>query len=198
MTPHMLDFVRTVAWYNNMQGPILEVGSYIEANQEHLDLRRAFPRGTPYLGTDVLTGPGVDRTMDLLDLGQVSAVVSEFKPKVILCLYVLEHVWEIQKAANSLASIWQRDPESWLFVSTHQNQPYHATGQYHDFWRITASGMKRLFDEAGLYGASVFVHPDSSNPSDVMVIRQPASMPWPTKEFEKSMFAATSHWEHYC
>lgn len=183
MTPHMLEFVRDMHWYNGAdEGPVLEIGSYIEANQEHLDLRRAFRRGAPYLGIDVNEGPGVDRVASLLDAGQMSAVLDSFAPKVILCLYVIEHVWDVRAAAGALAAAWKRYPESWLWVATHQNQPFHGTEKYGDFWRLTAPGLCRLMEEAGVPDGRGFVLSDPStgrsNPSDVVVVRQPASLPW--------------------
>lgn len=201
MTPHMLDFVRTFVWYAEIRGPVLDVGSYVEANQEYLDFRRAFPVGTSYLGVDVLAGPGVDRKMDLLCADDVGAVLSDFCPRVVLCLYVVEHVWDIFAAARALASMWQKSLDSWLFVATHQNQPYHGTDKYPDYWRLTASGLGRLMDEAGVPDSKVFVTPNTSNPEDVIAIRQLLSQSWPDEAMSKtvvSVEATTSvHWEQY-
>lgn len=198
MTDHMLDFMRSLVWYADICGPVLEIGSYVEANQDHLDMRRAFPRGTPYLGIDTHEGPGVDRVADLMNSTQIDHLLAEHRPKVVLCLYVIEHVWVIHQAVKALADIWHRDRESWMFVGTHQNQPYHATEKYPDFWRITASGMKRIFDEANLPGANVIVFPDSSNPTDVLMVQQPGSMAWPEETFDKVRRATSPHWKKYC
>lgn len=186
MTSHMIDLVRNVVWYADIKGPILEIGSYIEDNQEHLDLRKAFPRGTPYTGVDVNEGPGVDRKVDLLNPEQMHAILYEVAPKAVFCLYVIEHVWDIKAAANALATLWLRNQESWLWIATHQSQPFHGTSNYGDFWRLTLPGLARLMDEAGVPGSQILALDNSSNPSDVLMVRQPASMPWPDEAFDLS------------
>ena len=168
----MLDFVRTLARCADLSGPVLDIGSYIEDGQASLDLRRAFPRGSRYVGVDVLEGPGVDHKCDFLDASQVDDLLVELQPKVIVCLYVLEHVWDIQLAARSLARIWRRSPGAWLIASTHQSQPYHGTANYPDYWRITYQGLTRLFTETGI-DIRVLAFPGNSNPSDVVAIRPP-------------------------
>ena len=198
MTPHMIDFIHSFAWFAEINGPVLEIGSYIEAGQDHLNLRRAFPRETQYLGVDRIEGAGVDRKVDMLDQSQVDALLDSYAPRVTLCLYVMEHVWDIKEAAQVLTKMWQRYPESWLFVSTHQQQAFHGTEKYPDYWRITAPGMKRLF--ADMSGVHVIVSPDTNNPTDVMAVRQPASLPWPEESVKRALKASEifAHWEVYC
>src|SRR5262245_19990055 len=98
----------------------------------------------------MLAGPGVDRVANLLVPQKIDAAYSAIQPRSIFCLYVLEHVWDIHGAAAALASLWKRDPESWLWVSTHQTQPYHATAQYGDYWRLTATGLRQLLADVGV------------------------------------------------
>lgn len=198
MTHHMLDFVRTVAWYGKWSGPVLEIGSYIESEQDHLDLRRAFPPGTAYCGIDRIPGKGVDEVVDMFNTDAMSATLDRVDPTVVICCYVLEHVWEINAAARALTNIQKRNPKAWLWASTHQNQPYHGTSDYDDYWRITASGMRNLFADDEIGGASIFVHADTSNPTDVVAIRHPVSIVWPTEVFTQAMRAATAHWEQFC
>ena len=181
MTQHMFNLVRSMARHC-MKGAVLEIGSYIERGQEHLNLREAFPTPTEYLGVDVNDGDGVDRQMDLLNPDQVADVARDFAPTIILCLYVLEHVWEIRRAAQTLGGIWKQHPNAWLLVATHQNQSYHGTEKYQDYWRITAEGLRRLMEEAGVDDSHILVEPDPTNPSDVLAVRQPAGMVWPADE----------------
>ena len=203
MTSHMIDFIRNFVWFANVKGPVLEIGSYIEINQGHLDLRRVFSADTKYLGIDVLEGPGVDRKVDMFDAEEMSKIMCELTPKTVMCLYVIEHVWKINEAAAILGNMWKKDPESWLFVATHQNQPYHGTDHYGDFWRLTAPGLGRLMDESGVPDAKVFVLNDTSNPCDVFAIRQPLSMSWPGEAMTKTVQAVAisnyhpMHWEQY-
>lgn len=179
------------------------MGSFIEAEQDHLDLRRAFRPGSPYVGVDLLDGRGVDRKADLLDQEAMAALVEELRPRVVLCLYVLEHVWEIGRAAAALGAMWKQNPESWIFVATHQNQPFHGTDHYGDFWRLTAPGLRRLMDESGIPDAKIFVLQNTSNPADIVAIRQPLSMSWAgeamTKTVQRLEVASTSptHWEQW-
>ncbi len=199
MTPRMLDMIRCVGWHVAMQGPVLEVGSYIEESQGHLNLRQAFPRGTPYVGTDVLSGPGVDRIVSVLDAEQMNAVADSIQPKTILCLYVVEHIWDLDTAFRVLGGLWQKHPESWLWVSTHQNQPFHGTSRYGDYWRVTTTTMHRLLEEVGgIQGAHVLVHADTSNPEDVVGVRQPTSLAFPVADIEAAFRTTAAHWEIYC
>ena len=195
MTPHMLDLVRAIAWHCDIRGPVLDIGSYIESGQEHLDLRRAFPRSATYVGVDIIEGPGVDRHASLLDASQMDAVVTDVTPAITVCLYVMEHVWDMHSSATALARIWQKNPNTWLMVSTHQRQPYHGTPNYPDYWRITAQGMQRLFDDTGIEGTHVIVHPNTSDPTDVLAIRQPANMAWPVEAFVMVVRSVSEHWE---
>lgn len=201
MTPHLRDFVRTMNWYTETSGPVLEIGSYIEANQEYLDMRLAFPPGPRYVGVDLIEGSGVDQVADLLDQDRMLALVDDIQPRAVLCLYVLEHLWNIREAAKVLGSMWQRNPESWLWISTHQNQPYHGTGKYPDYWRITAEGMKRLMEESGVDDPKVFVLESTTNPEDVVAVRQPKSMAWPgeamTKTVNHLIRESKVKWEQY-
>ena len=196
MTPHCLDLIRNASWHLRMEGPVLEIGSYIEDNQEGLDLRQAVPRSTLYGGADVIAGPGVDVTMDLTSEASVRAAVDQMAPpRVILCLYVLEHVWDIRAATQQLAKLWRSAPEAWLWAATHQMQPYHGTAKYPDYWRVTHTALARLFAEAGIEGGHILVNPDSSNPEDVMFVRQPASQPWPEEAMRKVLALSRGHWE---
>lgn len=213
MTDHCFHFVRWVVYYASLRGPVLEVGSYIEAQQDHLNLRKTFPDGTAYVGVDVIPivkstvpspddptqqveienkPPGVDRYGDLMDESQLLSVADEVRPQIILCLYVLEHVWEIRKAAATLGALWRRHPESWIWVATHQSHPLHGTEKYPDYWRVTVPGMRRLMDEAGIPDTHIFSHEDVTNPEDIIAIRQPSSMEWSEDIFANAI-RDTSH-----
>lgn len=198
MTPHMIEFIRTMAHHAGISGPVLEIGSYIEVNQDHLNFRTAFPEGTPYVGVDVLEGPGVDRQVDLLNEEAMSRLVDEVQPKVVLCLYVLEHVWDIVTAARILGNLWRRNPESWLWIATHQNQPYHGTAKYGDYWRLTASGLKRLMEESGVDEPKVFTLANTNNPEDILAVRQPRSQPWPGEAMTTTSRSVSVRWDQYC
>lgn len=176
MTPHMLELVRHFC--GDKGGPVLEIGSYIEAQQDHMNVRGMFPSGTPYLGVDANPGPGVDRVADLLDIDAMRQVCREVRPRIVLCLYVLEHVWDIHKAAQSLATVWQEQP-CWLLAATHQRQPFHGTPKYADYWRLTLHGLERLMTEAGVPAVKVFGHGSTSDPDDIIAVRQPFNEGWP-------------------
>lgn len=179
MTPRMFDLVKALASQDGSRGPVLEIGSLVESEQDHLDLRQLFP-GQRYVGLDVVDGPGVDARGSLLDAAGLVQIAVDLKPRFILCLYVLEHVWRIREAVDALAQAWTNNPvESWLVVATHQNQPYHGhLPLYDDFWRLTARGLRCLMDDVKIPGGIVFVHQSSTNPEDVVFIRPPLSTDW--------------------
>lgn len=218
MTEHCFHFVRNTIYFASAQGPVLDIGSYIEDKQEHLDFRLGFVNPVRYVGVDVIPPSGtvdeqgekkqvmprgVDRNGNVLDREDLLAIAKEIDPKIILCLYVLEHVWEIGKAAENLSALWNAHPQAWMFVSTHQNQPFHGTINYPDYWRITASGLRKLFADAGTPDPHVFVSQDTSNPEDVVVVRQPISMDWKDAEaifknvINATMFPPRPRWETY-
>ena len=178
MTQHMFDLVREML--APVGGPVLEIGSYVESQQDHLNMRNAFPADTHYIGIDANPGAGVDFVVDLLSPTEMDVLQRAFTPRVVLCLYVVEHAWRIHDAMRALADVWKRNPESWMLVATHQNQPYHGTAKYGDYWRLTLQGLRQLAIEAGFPSpAHVLGHRDTSNPDDIILIRQPQSMPHP-------------------
>lgn len=201
MTERMHALVRRVSQLAGATGPVIEIGSYREAQQEHLDMRLAFPPGTPFRGIDRVPGPGVDCVADVRYLGDVNAALRDFPtPNTILCLYVLEHEWNIRDAALKVGALWRQSPSAWLWIATHQNQPYHGTDNYPDYWRITASGLARLMDDVQIPDARIFVSPDSSNPEDVLAIRQPEGSAWPEHVFATALGELKSAglvWEQY-
>lgn len=190
MTQHMFDLVRELFALEG--GPVLEIGSYIESKQDHLDMRGAFRPGTPYIGIDANPGAGVDFVVDLLNPAEMDILLQRFTPRITLCLYVVEHAWKIHDAMRVLANIWNRNPESWMLIATHQNQPYHGTAKYGDYWRLTLQGLRQLAVEAGFPApAHVYGHYDTSNPDDIVLIRTPASMPRP---WPNGRVGAAVHW----
>lgn len=177
MTAHMLNLVRHLARAGKFKnGPVLEIGSYIEKQQDHLNMRSVFDADAQFVGTDVNPGPGVDKVMDLLNRKQIDELLGEISPRAILCLYTLEHAWEIHEATANLAYIWQKNPNAWLIVSTHQNQPFHGTENYGDFWRLTLDGLHRLMTRSGIPAVHLMSYPVGTNPEDVVAIRPPMAM----------------------
>jgi hypothetical protein len=55
----MFDLVKALASQDGSRGLVLEIGSLVESEQDHLDLRQLF-LGQRYVGLDVVDGPGVD------------------------------------------------------------------------------------------------------------------------------------------
>jgi hypothetical protein len=193
MTPHFINFLRSAVWQLSITGPVLEIGSYIEANQDHLNLRQAFLKETPYVGVDLLRGEGVDVIGDLTNWDQIDAIAHDVNPKVILCPYVLEHSWDIGLAAKNLGRLWNKY-DSWLWIVTHQSQPYHGTDKYGDFWRVTTQGLRRLMDVSNISGATIWTT-GGPNPEDVLAIRQPGGMVWPGEDFIGISSRSQTTWE---
>ena len=190
MTQHMFDLIRDL--FGAADGPILEIGSYIESKQDHLNMRNAFRSDVRYVGIDANPGAGVDFVVDMLNPKEMDTLLRVLAPRITICLYVIEHTLRVHDAMRALADVWKRAPESWMLVATHQNQPYHGTPKYGDYWRMTLQGLRQLAVDAGFpEPAYVAGHHDTSNPDDIIFIRQPQSMPDP---FPRGRIGALTQW----
>lgn len=194
MTSRFLNLLRSAVVHGCGEAPVLEIGSCTAPDQEHLDPRSAFPPRAAYVGLDSIPGPGVQRVCDVFDEGSMLRLADEVMPRMILCAYVLEHVWEIRRAASILSSIWNLHSDAWLWVVTHQNQPFHGTADYPDYWRLTVPGLRRLFEEAGVPGVRVVACAGTSNPEDVIAVR-PSRESWSEDALRRAIAESGEQWE---
>ncbi len=115
--------------------PVLEVGGY-NVNGTVRDL---LPE--PYLAMDMREGPGVDLVGNVLtqDFGERTFAT-------VVCVETLEHITEPWVAVERMAG-WLA-PGGLLLVSVPFIWEYHAHPD--DYWRMTASGLRFLFERVGL------------------------------------------------
>lgn len=130
--------------------PIVEFGSLqVEAGQPN-DLRPLF-QGREFIGTDIRTGPGVDRVEDLRSLSFGSGEVG-----TALCLDTLEHCEDPLTACRELHRV-VRDGGLCVITSV-MLFPVHGYPQ--DYWRFTPDGLALLlapFDDVWTAGVG---HPE--------------------------------------
>ena len=115
--------------------PVLEVGAY----NMNGTIRDLLPES--YIAMDMREGPGVDIVADVLAM--------EFVPDqfaTIVCVETLEHVTEPWAAIDRMAGWLQ--PDGLLLVTVPFSWEYHPCPD--DYWRMTASGLRYLFERAGL------------------------------------------------
>ena len=120
-------------------GPVLEIGSRQVQDRDSHDLRDLFP-GREYLGCDMEAGPGVDRIERLERLSFPDGWAG-----TVLCLNVLEHVWELGKGADEIRRVTA--PGGLALAVTVFD--FHIHGFPEDYWRLTPRALERLFDGYG-------------------------------------------------
>ncbi|RUL88623.1 class I SAM-dependent methyltransferase [Tautonia sociabilis] len=137
MRDHNKAFCRLVSEAFDCPGPIVEFGAYqVEGQEGFADLRSLFP-GTPYIGCDMRSGPGVDRVED------VSAMtLADESAGTVICLETFEHVFEVRRAFDEVYRVLK---PGGLFILT---SPFHFRihGYPDDYWRMTPSCLGRMLE----------------------------------------------------
>src|ERR1051326_1007315 len=101
---------RAVAETFDLDGPILEVGSYQVAGQEAIaDLRGLFA-GKPYLGIDTRPGPGVDQVADV-----EAMPFAEHSFGTVIAMNTFEHVRRFWRGFQETHRVLR--PDGALFLS---------------------------------------------------------------------------------
>jgi SAM-dependent methyltransferase len=93
------DFVTDVVATMELPDPIVEFGAMQVEHDQDSDLRGLFP-GRPYTGTDLRSGPGVDRIEDLRALSLADGSVG-----TAICVETLEHCADPVTACRELARV---------------------------------------------------------------------------------------------
>ena len=115
---------------------ILEIGSgRQDLGTDAFSCRDLFDSSNAFVQSDVVPEYG----HDLVD---VRAIGLEEAFDVILCLYVLEHVFELESAVQSMHRALA--PGGMLVVAVPHLYPYHDEPA--DYWRFTEHGLRRLFE----------------------------------------------------
>ncbi len=150
---------RAVAETFWLDGPILEVGSYQVAGQEHIsDLRSLFP-GRQYTGIDVRPGPGVDRIADVENLafpdGSFGAVIA---------MNTFEHVSRFWRGFDEVFRVLRPDGAVVLSCPFY----FHIHKHPRDYWRFTPEALELLLEK---YPYKVLGwHGPSKRPANVWAI----------------------------
>lgn len=130
----IVDFVAELARAIELPEPIVEFGSLqVEPGQPN-DLRPLF-EGRRFLGTDMRSGPGVDRLEDLRSLTFAAGEVG-----TALCLDTLEHCADPLTACRELHRVLREGGV--CVLSSVMFFPIHAYP--HDYWRFTPEGFRAL------------------------------------------------------
>lgn len=117
---------------------ILEIGSWQERNQyEIADLRPLFPN-SEFVGTDMRSGPGVDRVANANRLPFASGSFD-----LVFCLETFEHADKPWLVAKEIERVLK--PKGIAIVSSQQNFPIHNYPS--DYFRYTPYGLAVLFEK---------------------------------------------------
>jgi len=129
---------RAVAETIDCPGPILEIGSFQVAGQEHIAELRSLFTGKDYLGVDTRTGPGVDCVANVEALPQKTASLG-----TVIALNTFEHVPHFWKGFAEVQRVLR--PDGVFLVSC----PFyfHIHSYPSDFWRFTPEALKLLLAE---------------------------------------------------
>ncbi len=141
----IVDFVAELARTIELPDPIVEFGSLQVEPDQPGDLRPLFP-GRSFTGTDLRTGPGVDRVEDLRALSYADGEVG-----TALCLDTFEHCADPLTAGRELHRVL--GDGGVCVTSSVMLFPIHAYPN--DFWRFTPEGMRTVlgaFDEVWVAG----------------------------------------------
>jgi len=139
--------------------PVLEVGSFQVAGQEHIaDLRAIFPCKN-YIGIDMRPGPGVDAVENVENLPRGDATVGS-----VLALNLFEHVERFWRGFDEIQRVLR--PDGILLVSCPFHLHIHAYPN--DYWRFTPEAFRLLLER--LPTKIIGYHGPAKRPLDVWAL----------------------------
>jgi len=138
-------YKKLTAIANNIHNQnILEIGSGILVNGKFsYSAKHIFDSSNNFICTDVNPDFG-HRILDITNFHD------EEKYDVILCLNVLEHIYETERALKNLHRALKKKGVAYIAVPVHF--PLHD--EPHDYWRFTEHSLRRLlhmFSEVKIY-----------------------------------------------
>jgi SAM-dependent methyltransferase len=159
MNEFMAGVARAAAETFAFPEPILEVGSFQVAGQEHMaNLRELFP-GKPYVGIDMRPGPGVDAVENVECLPRGDCTVGS-----VLALNLFEHVARFWLGFSEIQRVLR--PDGLVLVSCPFHLHIHAYPN--DYWRFTPEAFRLLLDR--LPTKIVGFHGPPKRPLDVWAL----------------------------
>ncbi len=118
--------------------PILELGSFQVAGQEHIaNLRALFP-GRHYTGIDIRRGPGVNSVEDVERLPRPNRTIG-----AVIALNLFEHVQHFWRGFEEIGRVLR--PDGLVIVSCPFHLHIHAYPN--DYWRFTPDAFRLLLDQ---------------------------------------------------
>lgn len=116
--------------------PVVEFGSKLHGKHGELYGIRPLFASRRYIGCDLEAGEGVDRIEDV-----TMTTFSDGEAGTVVCLHILEHVWDIFAAAREIRRIVRPGGAAIVVCPFFQHlHPYPR-----DFWRPTDDAMRELF-----------------------------------------------------
>jgi len=116
---------------------ILEIGSGMSVTRKHIySAKHLFDPSNDFVCTDL--NPAFGHTVL-----NITTMRDKEKYDVILCLNVLEHEYETEKALRNLHRALRRNGVAYIAVPVHF--PLHD--EPHDYWRFTEHSLRRLLKE---------------------------------------------------
>lgn len=114
---------------------ILELGSGKKRDGEYYySAKRLFSESNDFIQSDVVAEYG----HSLVDITQMDDIEAF---DMILCMNVLEHVYEYQKAIENLHRALRKGGQLAVFVPMY----YPLHDEPHDYWRFTEHSLRRMF-----------------------------------------------------
>jgi SAM-dependent methyltransferase len=145
-------------------GPVLEVGAFQLLGLDQFRNPRPLFEGLEYIGSDIRSGPGVDRIEDAQSLSFEDASLG-----TVLAFDVLEH---LPRPADAIAEARRVLRDEGLFVVSVPCS-YRLHGFPSDYWRFSASGLQSLLHEFG--DAIVFALGPRVKPALVFAVAVPTA-----------------------
>jgi SAM-dependent methyltransferase len=90
-----------------------------------------------------------DYTFDLCDLEAIKTLGIEGKFDIVVCSNTIEHIYDTNKAMEGLRLLLKGG--GYLILDCPWMYPYHPDDDFDDYWRISASAMKRILADFGFF-----------------------------------------------
>jgi SAM-dependent methyltransferase len=129
---------RIKAYASNINGKtILEIGSGKMVGGKYVySAKDYFNASNTFIQTDLMAEYG-HQCLDVLNMNEVEEY------DIIICMNVLEHVYDYGKAIKNMERALRRNGELVVFVPMY----YPLHDEPHDYWRFTEHALKRMFDD---------------------------------------------------
>jgi SAM-dependent methyltransferase len=143
----------------DLDGPVLEVGSYqVQGQESIINLRSLFP-GKPYTGLDIRKGPGVDLVAGVEDLP-----LSDKSIGTALAFSAFEHVRYFWKGFAEIERVVRGDGAFLVSTPFH----FHIHNYPADYWRFTPAAFEVLLE--GFPSKIIGWHGARNRPQNVWAI----------------------------